>query len=104
MDDAFCLCWFGSIDLVAVDCRRCATVADLRSGTLKLRDEWRGCEARLGGVMSGAAAAAGRAADAEQRRQASAGAIVRAADECDAQVTALQARVNLDARLCGVAR
>ena len=81
-----------------------ATVADLRSGTVKLRDEWRGCEARLGGAMSGVAAAAERAATAERRRQESAGAIVRAADECDAQVTALQARVNLDARLCGVAR
>lgn len=66
-------------------------VADLRTGALKLRDEWRGCQARLDGALSGAAAAAGRADAAEQRRQDSAGRIVRAAEQCDAQVTALQA-------------
>lgn len=78
-----------------------ATTADLRSGTLKLRDEWRGCEARYDGAMSGAAAAAERDHAAEQRRSEGAGDLVRVADECDAQVIALQARVKSDFVLCG---
>lgn len=71
-------------------------VDGLRAGTLRLRDEWRGCQARLDGALSGAAAAAGRADAAEQRRGESAGRIVRAAAECDAQVSALQALVRAD--------
>lgn len=73
-----------------------SVVDDLRTGNLKLRDEWRGCEARYDGALSGAAAAAGRTDAAEQRRAESAGRIVRAAAECDAQVSALQALVRAD--------
>lgn len=73
-----------------------SVVDDLRTGTLRLRDEWQGCQARLDGALSGAAAAAGRADAAEQRRAESAGRIVRAAAECDAQVSALQALVRAD--------
>ena len=54
---------------------------------LRLRDHWAGCEtSRLSGI-----AAAARDADALARDRAdSAGRIVRAADQCDAHVRALQ--------------
>jgi len=64
-----------------------AVIAGLRAGNLQLRDYWTGRHA--GGVP----AAAGTAADAdaaEQRRQESAGRIVGAAEQCDAQVAGLQ--------------
>jgi len=66
-------------------------VADLRSGNLKLRQQWAGCEtSRLS-----ESTASTRELDAEKRRRAeSASRIVRAADECDAQVAGLQAVVR----------
>lgn len=62
-------------------------VADLRGGTLRLRREWAGCEAKR---VSETAASAAELDAAEQRREESAGRIVRAAAECDAQVAGLQ--------------
>lgn len=70
-----------------------SVVADLRAGTLRLREQWRGCQAD---VVSTIAAAAAGADAAEQRRRDSAGAIVRAATACDAQVTGLQRIVVAD--------
>jgi len=68
-------------------------VADLRAGAVRLRAQWRGCEA---GRVSDAAAAAREHDAAEQRRADSAGRIVRAAAACDAQVSALQALVRAE--------
>lgn len=68
-------------------------VADLNAGTLRLRREWAGCETQR---LSDAAAATRELDAAEQGRAASAGRIVRAAAECDAQVSALQALVRAD--------
>lgn len=65
--------------------------ADLRAGTLRLRREWAQCET---GRLSEAAAATRELDAAEQSRAESAGRIVRAAAECDAQVSALQAIVR----------
>lgn len=65
--------------------------ADLRAGTLRLRREWAQCET---GRLSEAAASAREFDAAEQSRAESAGRIVRAAAECDAQVSALQAIVR----------
>jgi hypothetical protein len=63
------------------------TAADLRAGNLKLRELWQGCEAR---GVSGAAATSGEPDASADDRADSAGRIVRAADEADAQVRALQ--------------
>jgi len=65
-----------------------AVAAGLRAGTVRLRAQWRGCEASR---VSNAAAAARELNAAEQSRADSAGAIVRAASQCDAQVRGLQA-------------
>lgn len=65
-------------------------VADLRAGNVQLRAQWRGCEADR---VPATAAPTGGADAAEQGRRDSAGRIVRAADACDAQVSALQALV-----------
>lgn len=63
------------------------TVADLRAGNLRLREQWRGCpEPRLPGID----APAGEADAATRDREQGAGRIVRAAAECDAQVRGLQ--------------
>lgn len=62
--------------------------ADLRAGSLRLRREWAGCETSR---LSAAAASARELDAAEQSRADSAARIVRAADTCDAQVSALQA-------------
>lgn len=62
-------------------------VADLRSGNLRLQNRWSGCEA----VRVSDATAAARELDAAIRdREESAGRIIRAAAECDAQVRGLQ--------------
>lgn len=63
------------------------TIADLRAGTLRLRERWQGCEARS---MSAPAGASGEPDAAAADRAESAGRIVRAADEADAQIRALQ--------------
>lgn len=68
------------------------TVADLRSGNLRLQERWRSCAANLpnaGGAGSGADAAA-------DDRSESAARIVRAAAECDAQVIGLQNVIRAD--------
>ena len=63
------------------------TIADLRAGTVRLREHWQGCpEPRLPGVDP----APGEPDAAPDRRAEGAGAIVRAAAECDAQVRGLQ--------------
>ena len=67
-----------------------SVIAGLNAGTLKLRREWAGCETQR---LSDAATATRELDAAEQRRAESAARIVRAADECDAQVRGLQAVV-----------
>lgn len=64
-----------------------AVIAGLRAGNLKLRDDW--TPTIIAGVPTSAAAVAGADA-AERRRQESAGRIVGAAEQCDAQVAGLQ--------------
>ena len=61
--------------------------ADLRAGVSRLQDRWRGCEARR---VSGAADAAGEPDASAIDRNESAGRIVGAAEQCDAQVIGLQ--------------
>ncbi len=61
--------------------------ADLRAGNLRLQDRWRGCEA---GRVSATAGSPGESDAAADERAASAGRIVAAADQCDAQVKGLQ--------------
>lgn len=68
------------------------TVADLRSGNLRLQERWRSCAANLPG-SGGAGSSADAAAD---DRSESAGRIVRAAAECDAQVLGLQGIIRAD--------
>ena len=60
---------------------------DLRSGNLKLRKEWRGCETDK---LSGAVARAAEPDAASADREESAGRIVRAAREADEQIKGLQ--------------
>lgn len=64
-------------------------VADLRAGNLRLQRHWQGCQATAERVSETLART--REPDAaEQSRRESAGRIVRAAAECDAQVAELQ--------------
>ena len=62
-------------------------VADLRSGALRLRQQWSACEASN---MPNSTTASGKLNAASGGREESAGRIIRAAAECDAQVTGLQ--------------
>ncbi|MCE7031748.1 hypothetical protein LY625_03800 [Lysobacter sp. GX 14042] len=63
------------------------TIADLRAGTIRLREHWQGCpEPRLPGIDPSPAEPDAGARDREE----GAGAIVSAAAECDAQVRGLQ--------------
>ena len=64
-----------------------AVTADLRAGNLKLQQRWAGCETQR---LSDAAALAGEPDAAAGDREESAGRIVRAAVQCDAQVRGLQ--------------
>lgn len=69
-------------------------VADLRSGALRLQDRWRGCgePSPVPDFDAGT-----RAPDAVTLdREASAGRIVQAAAECDAQVIGLQSIIRKD--------
>lgn len=68
--------------------------ADLRAGNLRLRQQWRGCEA-AGGVPAAGAGVA-RADGADERRAESAGDLVRIAAEQDARIRALQAVIKAD--------
>lgn len=63
-------------------------VADLRSGALRLRDQWATCRATAEVLVASGGRQPNAAAD---DREASAGRIVRAAAQCDAQVVGLQA-------------
>ncbi|WP_313217534.1 endopeptidase [Stenotrophomonas sp.] len=69
-------------------------VADgLRAGNLRLQQRWQGCEAsRVSDLGAGIAQPDAGADD----RSSSAGRIVRAAAQCDAQVRGLQAQVRAD--------
>lgn len=61
-------------------------VADLRTGNLRLRSMWEGCQARL----PQADGSPGEPDASSDDRAESAGRIVRAADEADAQIKGLQ--------------
>ncbi len=63
------------------------TADDLRTGNLRLRERWQGCEARR---MSDANGAAGQPDESADDRAESAGRIIRAAREADDQIRALQ--------------
>lgn len=69
-----------------------AVAAGLRAGNLRLQQRWAGCEARV--PEPGAGSPESDAATGD--RAESAGRIVRAAAECDAQVKGLQALVMAD--------
>lgn len=69
-------------------------VADLRAGNLRLHQRWQAALAT--GELSRAATAAGEPDAAADDRIESAGRIVRAAAECDAQVRGLQAVIRAD--------
>lgn len=60
--------------------------AELRAGDLRLQERWAGCEAGVPGVSTTPAELDAAARDREE----SAGRVVRAAAECDAQVRGLQ--------------
>lgn len=70
-----------------------AVATGLRTGNLQLQQRWQGCEARR--VSDLGAGVPQPDAGADDRGQ-SAGRIVRAAAECDAQVRGLQAQVRAD--------
>lgn len=74
-------------------------IADLRSGNLRLRSEW--SQAVTVGVSNTASATAIAARNAQLRYE-SAARIVRAADECDNHVKALQAIALNDRKVVGV--
>lgn len=67
------------------------TIADLRAGNVRLQNRWAGCPA-----VPQATPAAGQPDGAADDRIESAGRVVRAAAECDAQVRGLQALVMAD--------
>ena len=69
-------------------------VADLRAGNLVLRNRWTACEANLG--MPTATPAPSEPDAGTGDREESAGRIVQAADECDAQVKGLQELLRLE--------
>lgn len=78
-------------------------VADLRDGNLRLREQWRGCEASArvstpAAAGPGVDAAADAGAEDPKRavRDASAGRLVQYGAEADALIKALQARVRSD--------
>jgi hypothetical protein len=65
------------------------TIADLRAGNLRLQDRWAGC-------VPGATPGAGQPDAAADDRAASAGRIVQAADDADAQIRGLQEALKAD--------
>lgn len=79
-------------DKNAIERQAASDLADLRSGNLRLREQWRGCEARKAQVGGASGQSDGGADD----RAESASRIIRAAAECDAQVTGLQAVIRAD--------
>lgn len=71
-------------------------IADLRAGNLRLRQLWQAQAATAD--LSQAVARAAQSDEGARDREESAGRIVRAADECDAQVRGLQAVIEADRR------
>ena len=70
------------------------TVADLRAGNLVLRNRWAACETSLGVPTAPPAPSEPDAGTGD--REESAGRIVQAADQCDAQVKGLQELLILE--------
>lgn len=70
-----------------------AVVAELRAGSLRLRNGWAGCETQR---LSDAAAATAERDAATERRAEFAGAVVRAGRDADDQLKACQAVVAAD--------
>ena len=70
-----------------------AVTAGLRAGNLRLQQRWAGCEKQR---LSDATAPAGEPDAAAGDREESAGRIVRAAAQCDAQVRGLQELLILE--------
>ena len=70
------------------------TVADLRAGNLVLRDRWASCQASAD--LPRAAANPSEPDAGTGDREESAGRIVQAADQCDAQVKGLQELLRLE--------
>ncbi len=70
------------------------TVADLRAGNLVLRDRWASCQASSG--LPRPTAAPGEPDAGTADRAESAGRIVQAAAQCDAQVKGLQELLRLE--------
>jgi hypothetical protein len=63
-------------------------VAGVRDGSLRLREQWRGCEAAL--AVSGDSSAVGTSDDAADLRATGAGDLIRTLDDADVQVAELQ--------------
>lgn len=80
-------------DRVAAEAVPDAVVADLRAGNLRLRNEWRGCEASR---VSDAAAAARERDALAASRDAFTGDLVRVGRDADDQLRACQAVVQAD--------
>ena len=70
------------------------TVADIRAGNLVLRNRWTACKASLGVPTTPPAPSEPDAGTGD--REESAGRIVQAADQCDAQVKGLQELLILE--------
>ena len=68
------------------EAKRTGVIADLRSGKQRLRDEW-SCKAAATSYVPGAAGPAAEPLDSTADREEGAGDLVRAAAQCDAQVT-----------------
>lgn len=79
-------------DKNAIERQAAADLASLRDGSIRLRQQWQGCEARQAAVGGTTGQSDGGADD----RAESAGRIVRAAAECDAQVQGLQSVIRSD--------
>lgn len=69
-----------------------ADLADLRSGNLRLRDQWRGCEARQASVGG----TSGELDGGADLRETGAIDLVRIGESCDAQIRGLQAVIRSD--------
>lgn len=69
-------------------------IADLRAGTLRLRQQWTCAPAATAAQVPGAAAATGRPDGDAELRATGAGDLVRLAAQCDAQVRGLQAALQ----------
>lgn len=69
-----------------------STIADLRSGTVRLRQHWQGCVATA--ALSRAAASAAVADDGAELREQGAGDLVSVGEACDAQIRGLQSAIR----------